>query len=117
MKRLFLFMASLCGGLGLWAQNPKILFALEPGADLEYITYRLGKEFEHPQRLCRNLPYFYCMVETQEERLLQQLKSIRGISAAQWNKQVQLRFNSNDPWFYKQEHLKLISADKAWDFQ
>lgn len=117
MKRLFLFLVSLCSSLGLWAQNPKILFALEPGADLEYITYRLGKGFEQPQRLCRNLPYFYCMVETQDERLLQQIKSIRGISAAQWNKQVQLRFNSNDPWFYKQEHLKLIAADKAWDFQ
>jgi serine protease len=115
-KRLLIW-CSVLASFELKAQEQKILFALEPGADLEQITHALGANYGNPQRLCRNVPYFYCTVQESNSHLLEQLRSIRGVRAAQWNKQVQLRFNSNDPWFFKQEHLKMIAADKAWDFQ
>ena len=115
-KRLLLWYTVLAC-LELKAQEQKILFALEPGADLEHITHALGANYGNPQRLCRNAPYYYCTVQESNNNLLEHLRSIRGVRAAQWNKTIQLRFNSNDPWFFKQEHLKLISADKAWDFQ
>ena len=116
-KRLLSLCSAISLGCGLMAQEQIILFALKPGTDLERVSYALGQGYSNPERLCRNLPYYFCKIQEPKARLLEHVRSIPGVQAAQWNKPVQLRFNSNDPWFDKQEHLRMISADKAWDFQ